>query len=221
MTVTERRSFLQRLAAGALALAASPVAARAASAAPASPSPLAEWDEKWMDALAGKYRQFFDLSAVRDAGVLTPVRNFYNAYRDAYGTRDSDVNAVVGLHGGAAAMAFTDSAWARFRLGQQSNITDDATRAPALANIFLAPAAPFTPDTGVTALQGRGAVFCLCNNSLARITRLLEAGGYGKADALRAELLGQHLVPGVVLVPAMMVTANRLQMRGVSYLKLG
>ena len=70
------------------------------------------------------------------------------------------------------------------------------------------------------ALQARGVLVLLCNNSVLRIARGLEAGGYGKVDAMRTELLAQHLIPGVVLVPAMVLAANRLQMRGVSYVKL-
>ena len=220
MSLTERRSFLQRLAAGALALAVAPTAARALAEAESGPPPLAEWDEKWMDALKGKYRQFFDVAQPRDAGVLSPVRNFLNAYRDVYGTKDSDVNAVVGLHGSAAAMAFMDSAWAKFRLGQSSNFIDEATKAPSLVNIFATPSSLLPADVAVPALQARGVLVLLCNNSVLRIARGLEAGGYGKVDAMRTELLAQHLIPGVVLVPAMVLAANRLQMRGVSYVKL-
>ena len=225
MTMTERRTFLQRLAAGALALAAVPAAARAEDATAAGEpggahSPLAEWDEKWMDALTGKYRQFFDVAQPRDAAVLAPVRNFLNAYRDVYGTKDAEVTAVVGLHGSAAAAAFTDSAWAKFRLGQSSNFIDEATKAPALVNIFASASPQLPADVALPALQARGVLVLLCNNSVLRIARGLETGGYGKVDAMRSELLGQHLVPGVVLVPAMVVAANRLQMRGVSYVKL-
>ena len=232
MSMTERRTFLQRLAAGTLALSVAPSFSRAS--APTSPtSPLAPataatgpgslgaWDEKWMDVLTGRYKQFFDAEEVRDATVFGVVRNLLNGYRDAYGTKDTEVSAVVGLHGVAASLAFKDSAWAKFRLGQQGSITDPATRMPALINIVVTASPALSADASIPALQGRGVVVALCNNSLNRITRTLEAGGYGKAEAMRAELLGEHLLPGVVLVPAMVVASNRLQMRGFGYWKLG
>ena len=218
MFMTERRTFLQRLAAGTLALGAMPRALRAAAA---EPSPLAAWDEKWMDALTGKYKQFFEADEVRDASLFAVVRNLLNGYRDAYGTKDADVSAVIGLHGPAASLAFRDSAWAKLRLGQASSIIDSATKLPSLINPLASPSPTLPPDASIPALQARGVVVALCNNSLNRITRTAEAGGYGKGDALRAELLAEHLVPGVVLVPAMVVASNRLQMRGFAYWKLG
>ena len=98
---------------------------------------------------------------------------------------------------------------------------NESTKAPALVNIYATPSAQLPADVALPALQARGVVVCLCNNSVLRISRTLAADGYGTADALRAELLTQHLVPGVVLVPAMVVAANRLQMRGFSYVKAG
>ena len=174
-----------------------------------------------MDALTGKYKQFLDADEVRDAAVFSVVRNLLNGYRDSYGAKDAEVSAVVGMHGVAASLAFKDSAWAKFRFGQQSNIIDPATKLPTLFNPLVTPSPALAPDASIPALQGRGVVFALCNNSLNRITRTLEAGGYGKADAMRAELLGEHLIGGVVLVPAMVVASNRLQMRGFGYWKLG
>ncbi len=44
------------------------------------------------------------------------------------------------------------------------------------------------------------------------------ADALGGADEIRAAILG-GLLPGVILVPAMLVTLTQLQERGVKYLK--
>lgn len=208
-----RRGFLGRLTASVLAMGALPSALVAADR--AAPPPFAV-DERWMDALTGKYRQFWDCRVINDGGVLGAVRNFMNAYRDAYEVPDADMNAIAGFHGTAAALAFNDAAWRRFRFGQSTETLDPVTRMPALRNPALSSPA-LAPDALLPALQQRGATFLLCNNSLRRITATLAGDGLGTALGLRAELLGTYLLPGVIVVPAMVVTANRLQGRGVSY----
>lgn len=208
-----RRGFLGRLTASLLSLGALPVTLAAAERAASLPLAV---DERWMDALTGKYRQFWDCNAINDGLVLGAARNFMHAYRDAYGVSDLEVNAIVGLHGTAAALAFTDAAWQRFRFGQSTETIDPATKMPALRNPALT-SPTLAPDALLPALQRRGATFLLCNNSVLRMARTLAADGLGTAEGLRAELLGTFLLPGVIVVPAMVVTANRLQLRGVTY----
>ena len=169
-----------------------------------------------MDALTGKHRQFFDSRVATDGGAFGAARNFMNAYRDAYGVSDREVNVVIGLHGAAASLAFDDAAWQRFRLGQSNEIMDASTKMPALKNPVLSPGA-LSSDALLPALQARGALILLCNNSIIRISRTLSAGGYGSVEALRGELLRTYLLPGIIVVPAMVVAANRLQARGLSY----
>jgi intracellular sulfur oxidation DsrE/DsrF family protein len=211
----ERRGFLGRLSASVLALGALPASLRAAESAPRALDALAV-DEAWMDGLKGKYKQFFDCKAHQDGAVIGPVRNFLNAYRDAYGASDAEVSVVVGFHGGAAPMAFTDAAWQRFHFGQSIGLNDPATKMPALRNPAIN-AGALPADALIPALQKRGAIFLLCNNSLSRIVRGLAADGYGTEASVRAELVGPSLLPGVIVVPSMVVAANRLQMRGVTY----
>ncbi|MBI3791578.1 MAG: hypothetical protein HY275_11970 [Gemmatimonadetes bacterium] len=211
-TVTPRRGFLGRLSASLLAAGVLPTALRAAPA--DHDAPLAV-DEAWLDALNGKYRQVFDIKSAGEGGSpLAPVRNFLNAYRDAYGVNEREVNAVVGFHGGAAQFAFSDDAWQKFRFGQSLNLIDPATHMPYLKNPALGAGAG---DTGIPALQARGVTFLVCNNSLMRVVRGVVAGGYGTEESVRAELTGALLLKGVIIVPAMQVALNRLQMRGVSY----
>jgi len=75
-------------------------------------------------------------------------------------------------------------------------------------------------DSAIEPLQARGAVFILCNNALNFWVGRLAAGGAGKAETIRADLLA-HLLPKVVVVPAMVVAISKAQEKGLTYKYLG
>jgi intracellular sulfur oxidation DsrE/DsrF family protein len=220
-----RRGFLARLLAATGAIAAAglaPGALRGETATSPETPRTGNDHDRWLDALKGEHRQIFDVPAHGNGRPLNQVRNFLNAYRDDYGVPDEKVNVVVGIHGGAVPMVFRDEAWAKFGLGERNGIVDPRTRAPATRNIFLRGEQGDAVDTGasILALQKRGAVFLLCNNSLKRVTGTLAAAGFGTPEAVRAELL-DLLLPGVTVVPAMVVAMNRAQARSFTYVYAG
>jgi hypothetical protein len=71
-------------------------------------------------------------------------------------------------------------------------------------------------DSSISALQKRGAVFILCNNAFNVWMGLL---GGDKAPELRKDFEA-NMLPGVFLVPAMVVAINQAQMHGCSYMYL-
>lgn len=75
-------------------------------------------------------------------------------------------------------------------------------------------------DVSIEALQERGVIFLLCNNSLKRLTGTLSQAGFGMPESIRAELL-EGLLPGVEVVPAMVVALNLAQEEGLSYVYSG
>ena len=77
---------------------------------------------------------------------------------------------------------------------------------------------PLPSDTSITALQARGAVFILCNNAFNLWMGLLGGGGE-KSAAMRKEFEA-NMLPGVFLVPAMVVAVNQAQMHGCTYMFL-
>ncbi|HEV2292005.1 MAG TPA: hypothetical protein VGR60_09255, partial [Gemmatimonadales bacterium] len=66
----------------------------------------------------------------------------------------------------------------------------------------------------------RGTVCIMSNNALAFWTMQLEKGGAGKAADIRADLV-QHLLPGVSVVPGMVIAIGQAQERGCAYMALG
>jgi hypothetical protein len=77
---------------------------------------------------------------------------------------------------------------------------------------------PIPVDTSISALQDRGGVFILCNNAFNVWMGLLGGGGAKSAD-LRKEFEA-NMLPGVYLVPAMVVAINQAQMHGCTYMYL-
>jgi intracellular sulfur oxidation DsrE/DsrF family protein len=87
------------------------------------------------------------------------------------------------------------------------------TTAPAIRNLYGEGLA-FSVDR----LQKRGVRFIACARSIRRLSAEL-ARDSGPVDAVRAELMA-NLLPGVTVVPAMVVAGNRAQEAGLTYVFL-
>ena len=233
--ITHRRGFLGRLAIGAAALGAGALprlaAQSRATGAVTAKGAAGKPDDKWLDAQKGKHRQIFDMPQPGGGLPLIHVRNYLNAYRDAYGMSAPDVNAVVSLYFMTVPLAFQDAMWEKYKFGEPTKVMDSGTNAAAVRNVFArardgaellpvgAAPVPVPADASIQSLQSRGATFLLCNNAFNFwIGGIAKATG-GKPEDIRAELVSQ-LLPGVVIVPAMVVAFNLAQERGLSYMYL-
>jgi len=102
-------------------------------------------------------------------------------------------------------------------------VRDAATNAPAVRNVFqtanVSAGGVVNAEQTVEALQQRGVRFLICMNTIAGATQKLAAAGIGTPEAIRAALLG-GLLPGVITVPAMVVTFTQLHERGLAYTKI-
>jgi intracellular sulfur oxidation DsrE/DsrF family protein len=205
-----RRGFLGSALAGALAI----LPARALLAQPRSP------DETWLRGLTGKHKQFFDVGTLQDGGPLRRVHNFLATYASAYGVAESDVNAVFGAHGSAIGFVLNDEAWSTLGLGAVYRVTDPRTKAPAVRNIFAqldGSIAGLPVDAGIVRLQQRGVRVLACNNTLTALATRL--GGTEAPKVL--DQLTRAILPGVTIVPAMLIAGNRAQESGLTYAALG
>jgi intracellular sulfur oxidation DsrE/DsrF family protein len=169
--------------------------------------------DRWLDELQGTHRQFFHIINPGPTSLL-PVSKFSPTYVEAYGIAASDVNAVVGLMGPAIALGMNDDLWARYPLGTIASFTDPATGQRATTN----PLASGT-DFSVTALQQAGVKFLVCNNTMrfmaSTLARQLESTADAVYDDFRAGLL-----PGMIVVPGMVIAVNRAQERGMTYIRI-
>ena len=72
------------------------------------------------------------------------------------------------------------------------------------------------PAIGIENLQKMGTKFVLCANALGIWCLELEARGKGKAADIDKELRS-NLLPGVTIVPAMVIAIDKAQEAGIKY----
>ena len=207
-------------ASAALAVVANPSPARAqystaAASTASSPSP----SNRWLDGLKAKHKQFFDNPAPNGGIALVHVMEYYDTYNKAFGVKDADVNAVLTFYGGTTFFGLTDAAWAKYQLGEFLQENDPATGKPAMKNPWRSSPTILgmsLPPASIEALQKRGATLILCNNALEIFSGLL-AAKRGLDSKTVYEDLRANILPGVNLVPGMVIAVEQAQRAGLTY----
>ena len=228
----DRRGFLG----GVLAVGAVAVGAPLASCAAA---PAIRQDD-WLSEVGGTHQCMFDFPQHKNGFPLLHIRNYIATYEAAFGIGASDVGTVGTFYSMGAAsslpMGFDDFIWEKYQLGEYTGLSD-ANGRPYTRNVFARPTeadghlfeqaigAPSMPmlggaiaDSGIATLQERGTKFIMCNNALGGWTFELEARGKGSQPEIDTELRA-HLLPGVTIVPAMVVAIEQAQTAGIKYNK--
>ena len=202
----------------ALGVAASRVTPLQARPASTTTGPV-EPSNRWLDGLKAKHRQFFDAPAPNGGIALVHVMNYYDTYNKAFGVKDVDVKAVLTFYGATTFYALNDAVWAKYKLGEFLDATDPATGKPATANPWRS--APVIlgmtlPSASIESLSSRGATLILCNNALSIFAGLL-AQKRGLATNVVYEDLKANILPGIDLVPGMVIAVEQAQRAGLSY----
>jgi hypothetical protein len=229
-----RRSFLGHLAAAAAAVSLPVGRLHAAPAAQQNDH------DAWIDRVQGDHRCLFDFPKHSNGFPLLHILNYLGTYQSAYGTGAGRVGAVgtfYGMGGGSSiAMGFDDAMWEKYELGAYLGLSDANGRAYT-RNVFYQPTdadghlfaqalqSPPLPmfggaivGSGIEALQGMGTTFLMCNNALNGWAFELEARGKGAQADLNTDLRA-HLLPGVIIVPAMVIAIEKAQEAGIRYNK--
>ena len=129
---------------------------------------------------------------------------------------------------------FNDAMWAKYKLGEYTGLKD-ATGKPYTRNVFNRPTkddvhlvmqavqtppipafAEAMPGLGIESLQKMGSKFLMCANALGGWCFELEARGKGKAAEIEKDLRA-NLLPGVTIVPAMVIAIEQGQAAGIRY----
>jgi hypothetical protein len=219
-----RRSFLTRSAAAAAGLGAASLS-EPVSAQQRSPSP----HDQWLTRLTAPHRCLFDFPHHGDGVPLVRILNYITIYREAYGEAQTTVNAIGTLYGapGSGAsmpMAWNDTVWEKYRIGELLQLTDPDTRQPTRRNMFFRPRAgdPVLMNgamaaAGIERLQRLGTTFLMCNNAfMAWMGFLSGHGTKGNAAEIERDIRA-NLLPGVVTVPAIVIAIEKAQGRGIAY----
>ena len=206
-----RRRFVGRAAAALAALAGFPGIAKAETLSIRSADDSAH--DAWMRQLKGKHRQFFHALDLNDRAMLMAT-NYLDAYEHDFAAKPGEAKAVIGVHGAALAIGFTNTAWAKYGFGKSGNVTDPTTKEPAVRNIFATGG-----DLAVDTVQKRGVVILMCNTALRLRSRAM-AKERGETYEVVYKDLAESRLPGTILVPALVVAINRAQEKGIGYLRV-
>ena len=228
---THRRSFLGRMF-GAAAAAGFSIAGTRAAAAQESGA------DDWIKEVKGTHRCLFDFPQHKNGFPLLHILNYLNTYSAAYKTAPGQVSAVGTFYAvgsqSSIPLAFNDAIWAKYELGAYTGLKD-ADGKPYTRNVFNRPTskdlhllmqavntpnipalAEAMPAIGIENLQKMGTKFVLCANALGIWCLELEARGKGKAADIDKELRA-NVLPGVTIVPAMVIAIDQAQEAGIKY----
>jgi len=195
------------------------VGARATSlnAAQTQASTTVEPSSRWLEGLKGKHKQFFDNPSVNPV-ALVHVMNYYDTYNSAFKVKDADINAVLTFYGATTFYGLSDAVWSKYKLGEFTDAKDASgafetknpwRAAPVILGMTL-------PQASIESLQKRGATMILCNNALTIFSGLLAQKRGLDAKAVYADLKA-NILPGVELVPGMVVAVDQAHTAGLSY----
>lgn len=227
---THRRRFLGQMF-GAAAAAGLSISGTTAAAQESS-------SDGWIKEVKGTHRCLFDFPQHKNGYGLLHILNYLNTYATAYKTGPGQVGAVgtfysVGTQA-SIPLGFNDAMWAKYELGAYLGLKDaggkvytrnvfnrptpkDLHLLMDAVNLPMIPAlADAMPMIGIESLQKMGTKFIMCANALGIWCLELEARGKGKAQEIEAELRA-NLLPGVTIVPAMVIAIDKAQEAGIKY----
>jgi len=238
MTNTEstanRRGFLTRL----VGAAAGVTAFATARAEAQSPVMAASGPDAWIKEVKGTHRCLFDFPQHKGGAPLLHILNYLNTYTEAYKAAPGSAGAVGTFYSignqSSISLAFGDAMWAKYSLGEYLGLKDKSGR-PYTRNVFRQPTAddagvlfqafqtPAIPELtgavpaiGIESLQKMGTKFLLCANALGGWCLELQARGKGKAEDIEKDLRA-NVLPGVTIVPAMVIAIEKAQAAGIRY----
>ncbi len=179
-------------------------------------------------------RQLWEAVAFHPA-IFNNMKNGLNGLRFGFGYRPERISMVLAPHGPSSAYTYADEVWQKYRIGEAFGLKDAAGKAID-SNIFLRPPSAFLgtsdpddpqsvyQDTSIATLQSRGVVVLTCHTAVEEQARTLVKNGFAPAgmdaSAVADDIL-THLIPGAVVVPAMIAAIAELQQRyHYSYLTL-
>jgi intracellular sulfur oxidation DsrE/DsrF family protein len=229
--MSERRSFLSRLTAGAAALGGIVLSGRSAnaqsSAAGAGWKPTRHTQDDWLDQIPGGHRFVLDtISSSGFGSALLYTNNFFVANQNGYGLGNADAAVVIVARHNSTPFAYNDAIWRKYGMAigdAAAGFDDPKTKMRPSANVYNSQTHGATlPNNGVTldALIGRGVHFAVCDMATHRFAGAIATATKGNADEVYKELAA-NLIRNAHLVPAGIVAINRAQERGYSLASAG
>ncbi len=202
-TSTARRDFIGRLAAIGAAIGVLPAQAVGAAAANAAV------EDPWTTRVTGTHRVVFHSHMPTEGLALRWAQTYLDTQKTAYGIREQDCTVIVGLNGRSIGWFFNDALWAKY---------------PTIGEIMGMPGDRNPMNNAIATLASRNVILLACANSIrASGGRFLPADQRGDRERVTAfgDEVRAGLLPGVDVVPAMIVTLQQAQERNCRYVYAG
>ena len=169
-------------------------------------------------------RQLFQISAFKPA-VLNNIKNAFNGLQFGFGYPAGSIAIAFCPHGPSAAYTYSDYVWKKYRIGEFDAITDADGKTiesniyfPKTATVDLS-ASPddekgMYQDKSIEMLQQRGLIVLTCHTAVEEQSRAIVKKGLAPAGMTPSQVADDiltHLIPGAVVVPAMVAAVAVLQ----------
>lgn len=175
--------------------------------------------------LKARVKQVYDIRAIGEGKFLNNIKNSLNGLQFGYGVPAEQIKIVSAMHGPSNMLNFDDAVWQKYGIGELIQVTDPLTGTSAVRNIYYPqkPGKSTNPDdpdstlqdSSIQALQARGVVFLSCHTATEEQVR-----GFVKKGQMKGAVeeivhdLQAHVLPGVLVVPAMVATIALMQSEG-------
>lgn len=185
------------------------------------------------DALARtnrRMRQVIHGFGVNEGRFLKNAKNSLNGLHFGAGFATDQIQVVLALNGPANMVNYSDYVWEKYHVGEWLKENDPKTGEPAVRNFFhpspdgpspkYASDDPSDPasayqDFSIQALQARGVKFLSCHSSTEEAARaLIKKNNLSEKPEDVVKDMQAHIVPGVILVPALAAALAILQVDG-------
>lgn len=207
MNTTHRRTFLNKLNAGAAAIAAvafggGRAVAQVKSTAAFTPTKHALDD--WME-LPSQHRLVFDTVNPTGFGeALLFAGNYQLANRNGYSVEAKDLGIIVIARHLSTAFGFNDAMWAKYGAPMLASTGAEAGGNPPRTN---------PQSRSLTRLTGQGVHLAICSMATQRVASTIAQAAGGEAAKIAEELIANTVTNGH-MVPAGIVAVSRAQERG-------
>ena len=191
------------------------------------------WQAAEFDALTRSSRRIKQVVhgfAINDGRFLKNTKNALNGLHFGMGLSADQIQVVAALNGPANMLNYADYVWQKYRIGEWIKINDPKTGEPTVRNIFYPSDAgtslnyasndPESPDSlyqdnSIQGLQARGVRFLSCHVSNEEAARaLIKQNGLSAQPEEVTKDIQAHVLPGVLIVPALAAALAYLQCEG-------
>ncbi|WP_186756673.1 Tat (twin-arginine translocation) pathway signal sequence containing protein [Echinicola salinicaeni] len=178
--------------------------------------------DEWFKEVKGKHRVVYDAPEPHNGFQFIWSWAFYLTNNQT-GTPDEDMTSVIVLRHNAIPFAMKDELWEKYKFGENFNITDNTTGAPAIRNPYYQPTEGDYPMPGIDGIERqieRGVMVCVCDLALTVYSSMMAQKMEMDPEAVKAEWVA-GVLPHIQVVPSGVWALGRAQEHKCGYIYAG